>query len=284
MSIALGAVTDEVSLDFNEALAWIRDHGLDYVDLRDLWLAGENISELSDEQIKKAGEALAAYNLPVKTICPALFRALLVPEDVRRLRKNPGLIETDGSQYAEHLRMLKRSLELASLFGAPFVRAFAFFREHNPEEIWNDLLEAFHLPLEMAEQHGKTLLLENEEMSYAVSGSEAAQLIRGLDSRRFRAIWDPANACGHPEAPFPDGYNSVKPYIEVIHAKDAAAGEIVTLGRGHVDWDQQLKALLADGFSGAISIETHTLSTEHTLMEGSEQNLAYLRSRLNPSR
>lgn len=283
MSIQLGAVTDEISLDLDEALTWARDNRLDYVDLRDLWLAGDNISELPDEKIKRAAKIVAAFNIPVKTICPALFRALLVPDDVRRLRENPALMDEDSSQYAEHLRMLRRSLELADLFGAPYVRTFAFFREHSPLDVWDDLLEAFQLPLEMAERHGKTLLLENEDMSYAVTGTEAAELIEALGGRHIRAIWDPANAYGQPEAPFPGGYNRVKPFIEVIHAKDASEDGIATLGRGGVDWDGQIKALLDDGYTGCISIETHLLSGEGvpSLMEGSRENLLYLRSRIN---
>lgn len=284
MPVSLGVVTDEVSLDLREALAWARKNKLDYIDLRDVRLAGENMSELDSETIGEVAEILAGYNIPVKTICPTLFRALLVPEDIKRIRREPELMEHDQSQYAGHLRMLKRSLELASLFGAPYVRTFAFFRERNPEEVWDELLEAFQLPLEMAEKYGKTLLLENEDMSYAISGGEASRLISDLGSKYLRAIWDPANAWGHRETPFPDGYRQIRPHLEIVHAKDASGEGPVLLGHGAVDWNNQLRALLEDGFNGSISIETHTLSTDMSLMEGSERNLAYLRSRISPRR
>lgn len=281
MAIDLGAVTDEISLDLEKALNWARSKNLDYIDLRDLWLAGDNISELPNDKVNNAYELVKASGLPVKTICPTLFRALLDRSDVKRLKENRSLIDTDSSQYAEHLRILKHSLDLADKFEAPFIRTFAFFREKEPGEIWETLLEAFELPLEMVAERGKALLLENEDMSYAVSGSEASRLLHSINSQYFRAIWDPANACSNEELPFPTGYNHLKPFIELIHAKDISAGDIVTMGKGEIDWNGQLQALVADNFSGGISIETHTLTDEQSLMEGSETNLEYIRSRLD---
>lgn len=280
MTISLGAVTDEISLDLEEALNWANSKKIDYIDLRDLWLAGDNISELPDQKTDKAYELVRASGLPVRTICPTLFRALLDPCDVKRLKKDRSLIDTDGSQYAEHLRILKNSLELADRFEAPFIRTFAFFRDKEPDEIWEALVEAFELPLEMVAERDKTLLLENEDMSYAVSGSEASRLLHSINSRNFRAIWDPANAYNKEELPFPTGYNQIKSFIEIIHAKDISGSNIVTMGKGEIDWDGQLRALIAANYRGGISIETHTLTGEQTLLEGSEINLEYIRSRL----
>lgn len=280
MPISLGAVTDEISINLEEALSWAKEKELDYIDLRDLWVAGENISELSEDKVNKAYELVKTSGLKVKTICPTLFRALLNGDDVKRLKENRSLVNTDDSQYAEHLRILKHSIDLADRFEAPFIRTFAFFREKEPDEVWKTLIEAFELPLEMVAERGKILLLENEDMSYAASGSEAARLLQKINNKHFRAIWDPANAYNHEEKPFPTGYNQIKPFIELIHAKDISGSDIVTMGNGEINWDGQLKALQADKFSGGISIETHTLSGEQNLLEGSEENLEYIRTRL----
>ncbi len=280
MPISLGAVTDEMSINLEEALSWAKKKELDYIDLRDLWVAGENICELSGDKVNKTYELVKASGLPVKTICPTLFRALLNGDDVKRLKENRSLVNRDDSQYAEHLRILKHSIDLADRFDAPFIRTFAFFREKEPDEVWETLIEAFALPLEMVAERGKILLLENEDMSYAVSGSEAARLLQDINNKHFRAIWDPANAYNHEEVPFPAGYNQVKPFIELIHAKDISGSDIVTMGNGAINWDGQLKALQSDKYSGGISIETHTLTGEQTLLEGSEANLEYIRTRL----
>lgn len=278
--IKLGVITDEVSLDLREALQWAVERRLDYIDLRDINVSGENIVELTDSQIDQIAALIGEYNLPVRTVCPPLFRALLAGEDVRRLREDPGLIDTDASQYAEHLRLLRRSLELARRFKAPYVRTFAFFREKEPQAVWRDLVEAFRLPLQLAGAAGKVLLLENEALSYAVSGGEAARLIRAVDNGALRAIWDPANACGDPEPPYPDGYRALQPFIEIVHAKDADTAGFALLGQGRVDWDGQLQALVQDGFAGGVSIETHTITAGRKLIDDSADNLAYLRQRL----
>ena len=278
--IKLGVITDEVSLDLREALQWAAEHHLDYVDLRDIYISGENIAELTDGQIDQIEALIGEYNLPVRTVCPPLFRALLAGEDVRRLLENPGLIDTDSSQYAEHLRLLRRSLELARRFKAPYVRTFAFFREKEPETVWSDLVEAFRLPLQLAGAAGKVLLLENEALSYAVSGGEAAGLIRTVGSGSLRAIWDPANAFGHPEPPYPDGYRALRPFIEIVHAKDADAEGFALLGQGRMDWTGQLQALVQDDFAGGVSIETHIITAGRKIIDESADNLAYLQQRL----
>ncbi|MCL6581891.1 MAG: hypothetical protein K6U08_09860, partial [Firmicutes bacterium] len=116
---AVGVITDEVSQDPDEALRWAVERGLDYVDLRNVF--GRNVTELEPAELDRLEAALGRYGLPVRTICPQLFRARLIPETmdvVRRLRADPSLVETEPAEYAEHLRMLSCALDLAERFGA----------------------------------------------------------------------------------------------------------------------------------------------------------------------
>lgn len=280
MTIKLGVVTDEVSPDLEEALEWARERQLDYVDLRDI--EGENICEMPEEKVARVEEIIARYGLPVMTICPQLFRAMLNPEEVRQAPEDIASIpDAEASEYVRHLKLLRKALELAEQFNAPYIRTFAFWRLDETEETFPALVEAMRQAAAMARQAGRVLLLENEAVTFATSGGEAARLIEAVGDSGLAAIWDPGNAFYHPEEiPYPDGYLLLRPYIRVIHAKDATEAGFAVLGKGEVDWAGQLAALRRDGYDGCISVEPRAPLPGGTVKDASEAILAYLRQAL----
>jgi sugar phosphate isomerase/epimerase len=88
-------------------------------------------------------------------------------------------------------------------------------------------------------------------------------VVEAVGSPLVRALWDPGNDIWDPlsEAPFPEGYNIIKPVMAHMHLKDGtrksgkAEGAPVT--KGDVDFEGQFRALIADGYSGYVSLETH---------------------------
>jgi sugar phosphate isomerase/epimerase len=78
----------------------------------------------------------------------------------------------------------------------------------------------------------------------------------------LKVIWDPANASILGETPFPDGYAKLPPdRIAHVHAKDCSVKEHKptwgALGEMGLDWKGQIAALVRDGYTGGISLETH---------------------------
>ena len=76
--------------------------------------------------------------------------------------------------------------------------------------------------------------------------------------------WDPGNAYAAGERPYPDGYRLLpKNRILHMHVKDArrdpATGKSdwAPIGKGEIDYVGQFKALMRDGYSNAVSLETH---------------------------
>jgi sugar phosphate isomerase/epimerase len=64
------------------------------------------------------------------------------------------------------------------------------------------------------------------------------------------------------EEPYPSGYSLLpKGRIAHVHAKDCHMDDDKPvwgpLGTRHVKWKEQISALLADGYRGYISLETH---------------------------
>jgi sugar phosphate isomerase/epimerase len=128
----------------------------------------------------------------------------------------------------------------------------------------------------LAKQNGLTLAIENEPGFWCDTGANTAHLLAQVNSRHLRANWDPGNAIGTDETPFPDGYNALKKWIGNVHVKDTVKGslvECVPVGEGKVDWQGQLRALARDKIVEHVTIETHCLP----LIENSKRNLEVVR-------
>jgi sugar phosphate isomerase/epimerase len=87
------------------------------------------------------------------------------------------------------------------------------------------------------------------------------------------------------EVPFPEGYGTLAPgRIGHVHVKDCYLSAPHTpvwgpVGACAIDWKGQFAALLRDGYTGWVSLETHWAGPGGNKMEGSVQcawNLKYL--------
>jgi len=106
------------------------------------------------------------------------------------------------------------------------------------------------------------LLLENEPEFWADTGANTAKILDDIDSKNLKANWDPANAAGTGEIPYPYGYLAIREHIRSIHVKDyrnnsSGEPEYVVVGDGVVDWQGQFRAIMHCVNINYITIETH---------------------------
>jgi sugar phosphate isomerase/epimerase len=159
---------------------------------------------------------------------------------------------------------LERALEAAHELGAHHVRCFSWWRLPYPGTAQPYLLSVLQRAAERAREAGVRLLLENEHACNVATGAEAAWYLERVPSEAFGLIWDPGNEAMLGSSPFPAGYQAVRGRVAHVHVKDVTADrEWKVAGEGVCDWPGQLAALAADGYAGALSVETH-----HRLDEG----------------
>ena len=123
------------------------------------------------------------------------------------------------------------------------------------------------------------IAIENEPGFHCDTGAATRAIIDEVGSPALGANWDPCNAYGTDEIPYPDGYAALKPVILNVHAKDTARGSLiqcVPIGEGAIDWEGQIRALVADAIVPHVTIETHCLP----LVEQSAKNVRTLRALL----
>jgi len=164
--------------------------------------------------------------------------------------------------YEDQPRLAERAFEIAKKAGAKIIRVFSFWRTVEPEKCFDGVVEALGELARKAAEHDLIIGLENEHACNIATGAETAKVLAALDHPNLKVVWDPANALVSGETPFPDGYRALPPgRIVHVHAKDChLEGSTPVwgpLGTRAVDWRGQIAALLADGYQGYISLETH---------------------------
>jgi sugar phosphate isomerase/epimerase len=146
-------------------------------------------------------------------------------------------------------------------------------------EAWRRILDAFAEAVRIVESAEVTFGLENEHDCGVATGEEAAKFLADLGSPNVKIAWDAGNAFFAGETPYPDGYERIRGRIAHVHVKDAAvdtatgAARWTVMGAGQVDWQGQFRALIADGYDGAVSLETHYTPLGGTREDGSRQCL-----------
>lgn len=277
----LGVLTDEVSANFEEALDWAVEQGLKHVEVR--VINGRNVVTLNDDQAMEVRRQVEARGLFISAIASPLFKCALDPS--RPIASGDTFGQKEESVDA-HFDKLNRVIQLAKLLGTTRIRIFSFWREADPQFYREDIVRNLRQAAQVAQREGIQLLLENEPSCNGGFAEEVAAIVRSVDSSALRGLWDPGNeAYGGREA-FPAGYGFMKDILAHVHLKDAylcadGTARCVPLGSGSVPVIPQLKALLADGYDGLFTIETHFIPEGGSQMTGTRMTLDALHALLS---
>ncbi len=255
----LAAITDEFSPDLDTALAVMQEIGMQAAELR--MVGAKNIVDLSDEEVDRVREKLAGRGFSVVGIASPLLKCVLPggPAVDSRFQHD---IFASRHTFEDQPRLTERAFQIATRLGARIVRVFSYWRTAEPEKCFDAIVKALHALAEQAEPRGLIIGLENEHACNIGTASEAARVLAAIDHPNLKLVWDPANAYVAGENPFPDGYRRLPvSRIAHVHAKDCHLDGHTPvwgpLGTRSVNWKGQIQALLADGYRGYLSLETH---------------------------
>lgn len=257
--LKLAAITDEFSPDLDRALEGMAGVGMTGAELR--VVHGRNLLELTDAEVDDVRRRIRARGMTIVGIASPLLKCVLpdAPPVDARLQQ-----DVFGAPYTfeDQPRLTRRAFEIARRLEARVVRVFSYWRTIAPAETHERVVEALAALADDAAAHGLVIGLENEAACNVGTGRETADVLAALDHPALQVVWDPANATLLGEVPFPDGYRALAPArIVHVHAKDCRVHgftpEWGPIGEMGVDWRGQIAALVADGYEGWISLETH---------------------------
>ena len=255
----LAAITDEFSPDIERAAASMREVGMVAAELRMVF--GKNIVDLTDAELERAQQIVAAQGLRIISIASPLLKCVLpdAPEVDSRFQQD---IFASRHTIADQPRLRERAFEIARKTGARIIRVFSYWRTVEPGKCFDRIVAALRDLAEHAAKHDLIIGLENEHACNIATAAETARVLAAVDHPNLKVVWDPANAYVAGEKAFPDGYRLLPvSRIAHVHAKDCRMSDHKAtwgpLGECDLDWKGQIKALVDDGYKGYISLETH---------------------------
>ena len=271
----LGIITDELTQDLHEALAFLSSYRLPWCELREVW--GRNIVGLAQAELDRAKAALALKGIRVSSIASPIFKWNLPGGGTGLSLSGRDFQTTYTEEDADTL--LDRVFKVADFFETRNVRIFSYWRLAEPEKAFSMISDRLGKAAQLAGSNGIILLLENEHACNIGTGAELGRLLREVNSPNLRGIWDPGNAFVLGEIPFPDGYGQVKGLFPHMHIKDVRKNEQsgqlewMPVGGGSIDYKGQFEALRRDGYGGTMSLETHYRRADGNNIESTRESL-----------
>ncbi len=234
MPFALGAITDEIAPEMEQALEVMVSEGIRLAELRTVF--GRNVLELDDTQARRALTMVRAAGCTVSGVASPVGKSPL------------------GAPRETEERRLGRALELAALLETDRIRIFSYYPEPGQTAaqlaaLAPEVCQRLERLSALAATHGVTLLLENEVDLWGDVPERCRQLLATVDSPHLRFAWDPANFVrSGVAAPQDAGWSLLAPWVACAHVKDCDAQGVHTVaGRGAGQWPQLLRDLEGQG-------------------------------------
>lgn len=270
--LPIAAITDEFSLDLEIALDAMSEIGMRAAELRVLW--GKNILDLNDSEIDRARDTLRARRFDAIAIASPLLKCVLpdAPPVDSRFQQD---VFAAKHTFEDQPRLTERAFEIARRLNARIIRVFSYWRTTAPEQCFDVIVNVLRNLADRASHDNLIIGLENEAACNIATAEETARVLEALPHPNLKIVWDPANALVAGEQPFPEGYRRLPANrIAHVHAKDCVVDdgkpEWGPLGTRAVDWKGQIAALVADGYTGHVSLETHWPGPGGNKLEGSK--------------
>ncbi len=253
------AITDEFSPDLETAVGAMAAIGMTGAELRVVF--GKNILDLTDEEVERARRIVTDKGLKVVSLSSPILKCVLPggPELDTRFQHD---VFASKHTFEDQPRLARRAFEIAHRTGARVIRVFSYWRTVDPEKCFEPVVEALDGLARQAAAEELIIGLENEHACNVSTGADVAGVLAAVNHPNLQVVWDPANAYVAGEIPYPDGFARIPAgRIAHVHAKDCylvdGKPRWGALGCCALDWKGQMAALLAAGYTGYVSLETH---------------------------
>jgi len=241
----LGIITDEVSQDLREAIAFARQFGLQALELRSV--NNKLLHQMDDAEIEEIRSLIADSGLALCGLSAPIFKCELDQE----------------AEVESHIALARQYIAIAQRLNVSLIRGFSFWARAPFEEALPGIVRQIQRIAPLFEEAGLTFVLEFDPSVYASNARKVARLIDEVASPAVKALYDPGNDLWDPdgENPYPDGYDYLQERIRHIHLKDAVKTdtgiEAVAIGSGLVDYRGLFQRLMSTGYDGYLVVETH---------------------------
>ncbi len=247
----ISAITDEIGLTPEDSLAFAKQYGLKWIELRNIpgSKPGREYAFCSEAELKLAAAAFAQAGVQVSFInTPLLKFAWPGTEPVRAQA-------TDQKRWDRRRDDFGKAVNAAKVLGCDKIRVFTGSRVAEPKLMLPRIAEELNALLPIAEKEKVYLLVENENSQNVGTSAEMAALMELMPSKWVGLNWDPQNELHLREPPFPEGY-ALLPKKRILNIQFKGKG-IMPDSPEKLDWAAIVAQLNKDGYAHRLGLETH---------------------------
>jgi sugar phosphate isomerase/epimerase len=255
----ISAITDEIGLSTDEAIAFAHHYGLQFIELRNPPGSKKEYFALTEAEIKADATRFNTEGLKVSFINTSLLKfAWPGMEPARKRPEEPAAREkrlaVEKQRWDSRMEDLHKAIRCAQIMGCDKVRVFAGTRVEDPKTTYQRVADTVGEMALTAEREKVYLLVENEGSQNIATSAEVADIMKLIPSKWVGFNWDPHNAYGK-ETSYPDGY-ALLPKNRMLNIQVKGKGVMPTSPEKE-DWKAIMTALDKDGYKYKIGLETH---------------------------
>lgn len=256
----VSVITDEIARTSQDAIAFAKQYGLKWVELRQMPNKKGEYAFMSEGELRPEAKMLDENGLRVSFLNTSLMKVMIPGIDPKAWTKMDGgkkasRLKTDAAKYERRMDDLDKALRAAKIFGVDKVRVFTGWRAEDPMKVMPKVAEIINQMAEVAAREKVYLLIENEGACNVSTCAEMVSLMKMVHSKWVGINWDPLNGTAYSEPPYPDGYNML-PKKRILNVQ--IKGKSILDGYNtKLDWKAIFDALVKDGYKGHVGLETH---------------------------
>jgi sugar phosphate isomerase/epimerase len=252
-------ITDEAAATQADSIAFAKQYGLRWVELREVPGGGGHYMRQSDEKLKEAAKLFHDNGIQVSFLNSPMFKITLPgTEPVFRKPETPEAREKRLArgklEFERRKEDFQQAFRAAHILGVDKIRVFTFLRTAEPAKLHQQIADVIGEMAEMASKEKIKLLIENESACNVVSCAEVAAFMKLMPEKTVGINWDPLNGTSQNELPYPDGYKLL-PIKRVWNVQ--MKGHSLLDPEKKLDWPGIFDSLARDGYKGQIGLETH---------------------------
>jgi sugar phosphate isomerase/epimerase len=270
----ISAITDEIGLTTDDAIAFAHKYGLTNVEIRNRMESKKEYYLLPEAEIKGDALRFQKEGLKVSFINTGLLKFTWPgTEPVRRRTETPEAREkrlaSEKARWDRRLDDLRAAIRCAQIMGCDKVRVFTGSRIEDPKSVFPRIAEVIGSEMAaVAEKEKVFLLIENEGSQNVATSQEIDDILKLIKSKWVGFNWDPHNAYGKEN--YMEGY-AVLPKNRMLNVQVKGKG-VMPSSPEKEDWRAIMLALEKDNYKGKIGLETHIfdgtlIAAAHTSME-----------------
>jgi sugar phosphate isomerase/epimerase len=232
---------DEIAPELDLQITCCKENSITHFELRGAY--GKNVLDFDKSVRIEVKSKLKANGLGVASIGSPIGKVKI------------------NDPWDKHFERFKIAVDSAEFFGAPMIRIFSYYPPAEGEDVRthrDEVIRRMKAKVDYVKDRNVTLVHENEKGIYGDKGKYCLDLLKSVDSPKFRAAFDFGNFVQVGENPL-DAWPLIKPYAIHIHIKDVIAKDdrAVAAGQGDGHIEEILVDLKNSGYSGFLSLEPH---------------------------